>query len=182
MNTIVQCVPEQSEHEVRACEPRSPPRPRRKSTHREMPNLGRGNDYRDKYPKPRDEPVELTPNARAFPAPVPSLPRQHPADHYANRGFAHTEGGWPSDVDPTEVEHVLRYRKKIEKDEEYAATIAVGRRGGGPHQAEQRDRHLRGVLRRVSGGSPQAARTRRSRCSATRARSSRPATSAGTQT
>ena len=24
MNTIVQCVPEQSEHEVRACEPRSP--------------------------------------------------------------------------------------------------------------------------------------------------------------
>ena len=37
---------------------------------------------------------------------------------YAERGFAHVEGGWPKEVDPTEVEHVLRFRKKVEKDEE----------------------------------------------------------------
>ena len=44
-------------------------------------NLGRGNDYRDKYPKPRDEPVELTPNARARSLHLfrPS-PGKHPAD------------------------------------------------------------------------------------------------------
>ena len=31
----------------------------------------------------------------------------------------HVEGGWPKDVDYTEAEHVIRYRKKVEKDEEY---------------------------------------------------------------
>ena len=63
---------------------------------------------------------------RAFPAPCSVPPQANTQQiHYANRGFAHTEGGWPKDVDPTEVEHVLRYRKKIEKDEEYVATIAA---------------------------------------------------------
>ena len=63
---------------------------------------------------------------RVFPAPCSVPPQANTQQiHYANRGFAHTEGGWPKDVDPTEVEHVLRYRKKIEKDEEYVATIAA---------------------------------------------------------
>ena len=31
----------------------------------------------------------------------------------------HSEGGWPKDVDPTEQSDVKRYRKKVEKDEEY---------------------------------------------------------------
>ena len=44
--------------------------------------------------------------------------------HFENRGFAHTEGGWPKEVDPTEIEHVMRYRKKVEKDEEYIKSIA----------------------------------------------------------
>ena len=35
----------------------------------------------------------------------------------------HTEGGWPKDVDPQELEHTIRYRKKIEKDEDYIRTI-----------------------------------------------------------
>ncbi|KAL9185252.1 hypothetical protein ACHAXT_003029 [Thalassiosira profunda] len=34
-------------------------------------------------------------------------------------GVHHTEGGWPKDVDPTEQSDTKRYRKKVEKDEEY---------------------------------------------------------------
>lgn len=39
------------------------------------------------------------------------------------RGINHIEGGWPKDVNPQEVEQVLRYRKKVEKDEMYITTI-----------------------------------------------------------
>jgi len=39
------------------------------------------------------------------------------------RGINHTEGGWPKDVNPQEVEQVTRYRKKVEKDEMYINTI-----------------------------------------------------------
>ena len=35
----------------------------------------------------------------------------------------HTEGGWPKDINPAEVEQTIRYRKKVEKDEAYIATI-----------------------------------------------------------
>ena len=35
----------------------------------------------------------------------------------------HTEGGWPKDINPAEVEQTIRYRKKVEKDESYIATI-----------------------------------------------------------
>ena len=38
-------------------------------------------------------------------------------------GILHTQGGWPKDVDATDVEHTIRYRKKIEKDEEYMRVI-----------------------------------------------------------
>jgi dynein intermediate chain 2 len=41
----------------------------------------------------------------------------------ANIGILHTQGGWPKDVDVTDVEHTIRYRKKIEKDEEYARSV-----------------------------------------------------------
>jgi hypothetical protein len=41
----------------------------------------------------------------------------------SNRGVLHTEGGWPKDVDPNDVEHTIRYRKKVEKDEEYIRTV-----------------------------------------------------------
>lgn len=30
-----------------------------------------------------------------------------------NRGLAHTEGGWPKEVDSTEMEQVIRFRKKV---------------------------------------------------------------------
>ena len=32
---------------------------------------------------------------------------------YANKAMNHTEGGWPKEVDCTEAEHVIRYRKKV---------------------------------------------------------------------
>lgn len=35
----------------------------------------------------------------------------------------HAEGGWPKDINPAEVEQTIRYRKKVEKDEHYIATI-----------------------------------------------------------
>lgn len=41
----------------------------------------------------------------------------------SNVGILHTQGGWPKDVDVTDVEHTIRYRKKIEKDEEYAKSV-----------------------------------------------------------
>lgn len=40
-----------------------------------------------------------------------------------SRGINHTEGGWPKDVNPQEVEQVTRFRKKVEKDEMYVTTI-----------------------------------------------------------
>jgi len=39
------------------------------------------------------------------------------------RGINHVEGGWPKDVDPNEVEQVMRYRKKVEKDEGFVSTL-----------------------------------------------------------
>ena len=41
----------------------------------------------------------------------------------ASKGVLHKEGGWPKDVDSTDVEHKLRYRKKVEKDEEYMRIV-----------------------------------------------------------
>ena len=38
-------------------------------------------------------------------------------------GMLHTEGGWPKDVDPTENSDTNRFKKKVEKDEEYKATV-----------------------------------------------------------
>lgn len=39
------------------------------------------------------------------------------------RGINHTEGGWPKDINPNEVEQVTRFRKKIEKDEMYISAV-----------------------------------------------------------
>ncbi|OAF66392.1 hypothetical protein A3Q56_05874, partial [Intoshia linei] len=36
-----------------------------------------------------------------------------------NRGINHTEGGWPKDINANEIEQVMRFRKKVEKDEMY---------------------------------------------------------------
>eukprot|EP00128_Syssomonas_multiformis_P018454 Colp12_sorted_trinity150504_noHs@34982 len=41
----------------------------------------------------------------------------------AHQGINHTEGGWPKDVDPNEVEQTIRYRKKVEKDDIYVQTV-----------------------------------------------------------
>ncbi|GLC43800.1 Dynein [Pleodorina starrii] len=40
-----------------------------------------------------------------------------------NKAMSHVEGGWPKDVDYTEAEHTIRYRKKVEKDEDYIKTV-----------------------------------------------------------
>ena len=42
---------------------------------------------------------------------------------YKDSGMNHVEGGWPKDVDPAEVEQVMRFRKKVEKDENFQETI-----------------------------------------------------------
>jgi len=56
---------------------------------------------------------------------------QEMSEHDANterfetgaRGINHTEGGWPKDINPHEVEQVTRYRKKVEKDEAYIGAV-----------------------------------------------------------
>ena len=35
----------------------------------------------------------------------------------------HVEGGWPKDVDFTEQSDVSRFRKKVEKDEDYKGAV-----------------------------------------------------------
>ncbi|NXS62969.1 DNAI2 protein, partial [Brachypteracias leptosomus] len=40
-----------------------------------------------------------------------------------SRGVNHVEGGWPKDINPQELEQTARYRKKVEKDENYINTI-----------------------------------------------------------
>ncbi|NXL39807.1 DNAI2 protein, partial [Glaucidium brasilianum] len=40
-----------------------------------------------------------------------------------SRGVNHVEGGWPKDINPQEVEQTLRFRKKVEKDENYINSI-----------------------------------------------------------
>ena len=37
-----------------------------------------------------------------------------------NQGINHTEGGWPKDVSATDPEQTTRYRRKMEKDEQFA--------------------------------------------------------------
>ena len=41
----------------------------------------------------------------------------------SNTGVNHVEGGWPKEINPAELEQVTRFKKKIEKDEAYTATI-----------------------------------------------------------
>ncbi len=55
----------------------------------------------------------------------PSLPPQVNTERFEteSHGMNHTEGGWPKDINPAEVEQTIRYRKKVEKDEAYIATI-----------------------------------------------------------
>lgn len=40
-----------------------------------------------------------------------------------SRGMNHTEGGWPKDINPAEVEQTIRFRKKVEKDEGYVNVV-----------------------------------------------------------
>uniref|UniRef100_A0A8D0HAC9 Uncharacterized protein n=1 Tax=Sphenodon punctatus TaxID=8508 RepID=A0A8D0HAC9_SPHPU len=54
------------------------------------------------------------------------------------RGVNHLEGGWPKDVNPLEMEQTIRYRKKVEKDENYINTIM--QLGSGPKH-NQEDSH-----------------------------------------
>lgn len=42
---------------------------------------------------------------------------------FSSQGILHLQGGWPKDVDSTDVEHTIRYRKKVEKDEEYIRSV-----------------------------------------------------------
>uniref|UniRef100_A0A7S3R946 Uncharacterized protein n=1 Tax=Dunaliella tertiolecta TaxID=3047 RepID=A0A7S3R946_DUNTE len=43
----------------------------------------------------------------------------------ASKAMSHVEGGWPKDIDYSEAEHTIRYRKKIEKDEDYIKTVTA---------------------------------------------------------
>ena len=42
---------------------------------------------------------------------------------YKAQGMVHLEGGWPKDVDSTEKDQTQRYKKKVEKDDDYIKQI-----------------------------------------------------------
>jgi len=42
-----------------------------------------------------------------------------------SRGINHAEGGWPKDVNYTEVEQTIRFRKKVEKEESYVNALSA---------------------------------------------------------
>ena len=44
---------------------------------------------------------------------------------FSKHNINHEEGGWPKDVDYAEAEHTIRFRKKVEKDEDYINTVAA---------------------------------------------------------
>jgi len=43
--------------------------------------------------------------------------------NYIPLGMLHTEGGWPKEIDSTEKEQTARFKKKVEKDEEYIRQV-----------------------------------------------------------
>lgn len=46
---------------------------------------------------------------------------------YADSGMVHTEGGWPKEVDSTEAESVIRFKKKVRRDAvRHGTTWSVG--------------------------------------------------------
>uniref|UniRef100_A0A6Q2X9Y3 Dynein, axonemal, intermediate chain 2b n=1 Tax=Esox lucius TaxID=8010 RepID=A0A6Q2X9Y3_ESOLU len=65
------------------------------------------------------------------PCDVPIQCTQEMSEHEVNterfesdtRGINHVEGGWPKDVNPHEMEQTIRFRKKVEKDENYISTV-----------------------------------------------------------
>ncbi|MEQ2275609.1 Dynein intermediate chain 2, axonemal, partial [Xenotaenia resolanae] len=38
-------------------------------------------------------------------------------------GMNHVEGGWPKDINPKDVEQTIRFRKKVEKEENYINSL-----------------------------------------------------------
>lgn len=38
---------------------------------------------------------------------------------YVSNGMCHVEGGWPKDIDTEDEEQTLRYKKKLQRSEEY---------------------------------------------------------------
>jgi len=42
---------------------------------------------------------------------------------YLSIGNIHTQGGWPKDIDATEKDQTARYKKKVEKDEDYIRQV-----------------------------------------------------------
>ena len=42
---------------------------------------------------------------------------------FLSQGMNHVEGGWPKDINPSENDRTMRFRKKIEKDDNYVGTV-----------------------------------------------------------
>ena len=42
---------------------------------------------------------------------------------FLSQGMNHVEGGWPRDINPSENDQTMRFRKKIEKDDVYVQSV-----------------------------------------------------------
>lgn len=65
---------------------------------------------------PRTMEVQVPPESSEHEVSTVRIPTAH-------RGMMHVEGGWPKDVDTAEQEHLVRYRKRVEKDENYQRQV-----------------------------------------------------------
>ncbi|KAM5273358.1 dynein axonemal intermediate chain 2 [Ctenodactylus gundi] len=89
-----------------------------------------------------DRPADLTVDIQPDPELAEQFMERNPVDtgiqctvsmseHEANterfemetHGVNHVEGGWPKDVNPQELEQTIRFRKKVEKEENYINAI-----------------------------------------------------------
>uniref|UniRef100_A0A8B9IDW3 Dynein axonemal intermediate chain 2 n=1 Tax=Anser cygnoides TaxID=8845 RepID=A0A8B9IDW3_ANSCY len=88
--------------------------------------------------RPAEVCVDIQPDPSLAEAFVPRSPVDAPVQHGSDmsehevntervevetRGVNHVEGGWPKDINPQELEQTARFRKKVEKEENYINTV-----------------------------------------------------------
>ena len=72
---------------------------------------------------PRQSPPHLSILTRMFFSRLRPLQVNTETVMYKPQGMLHLEGGWPKEVDPTEKEQTQRYKKKVEKDDDYIRQV-----------------------------------------------------------
>ena len=113
-SVAVQAAPDMSEHEVGA----APAAPGCRSC-----AVGTSCRRTSQHPPASCAAPPITPTSLHLCLPPPPVQVNTAAVVCTSHGMNHVEGGWPKEVDPTEAEQVIRWRKKVEKDEDYIKQV-----------------------------------------------------------